>query len=89
MKAVLFKLKHRFRDKARFSIFEHILNLNHCRVFETKPIFPSLSIIHNSKQNSFSFLTQSITKSKKFLMKTKSTAELYLESKFSQILFVK
>ena len=38
-----------FQDNVRFSIFEHILNLKHCRVFETKPTFSFLSIILNSK----------------------------------------
>jgi len=45
------KTLDRFQDNVRFSIFEHILNLNHCRVFETNPIFPFLSIILNSEQN--------------------------------------
>ena len=42
----------RFQHNVRFSVFEHILNLKYCRVFETKPTFPFSSIIRNSKQNS-------------------------------------
>ena len=45
------KTLDRFQDNVRFSVFEHILNLNHCRVFETNPTFPS--IILNSDQNFF------------------------------------
>ena len=51
------KTLDRFQDNVRFSIFEHILNLNHCRVFETKPTFPFLNIILDSEQNSISYLT--------------------------------
>ena len=36
------KTLDRFQDNVRFSVFEHILNLNHCRVFETNPTFPSI-----------------------------------------------
>ena len=36
--------QNRFQDNVRFSIFEHILNLNHCCVFERKHAFPNLSI---------------------------------------------
>ena len=50
IKVVLFYIKtlDRFQDNVRFPIFEHILNLNHCRGFETKPIFRFLSIIHKA-----------------------------------------
>ena len=50
------KTLDRFQDNVRLSIFEHILNLNHCRVFETKPTFPFLSIIRFSVQSSLSEL---------------------------------
>jgi len=53
-----FKPLDRFQDNVRFSIFEHILNLKYCRVFETKPTFPFLSIILNSEQNSLAYNLQ-------------------------------
>ena len=43
-----------FQDNVRYSIFEHILNLKHCRVFEAKPTFEFLCIIRNSEPNSLS-----------------------------------
>ena len=45
------KTLHCFQVNVRFLIFEHILNLNHCPVFETNPTFPFLSIIHFSEQS--------------------------------------
>ena len=40
------KTFYRFQDNVRFSIFEHILNLNHCRVFGTYPGFETITRIH-------------------------------------------
>ena len=41
----------RFQDSVRFSIFRTYPEFEtYCFVFETKPTFPFLSIIHNSEQ---------------------------------------
>ena len=42
-----------FKTITGFFNFEHILNLNHCRVFETDLTFPFLYIIRNLKQTHF------------------------------------
>jgi len=42
IKGVVFMLKRltNFKTMSDFPFFEHILKLNHCRVFETKTTFP-------------------------------------------------
>ena len=70
------KFLDRFQDNVRFSICKHILNLkdkSHFPVFEYNPQF-------NKK---LTFITYKIIiENKNYLMKTKLTSELFLESKF-------
>ena len=71
-----FYIKTFSRQCQVFHFRTYSMNWNHCRVFETKPNFPFWSLIRNSKQNSFSYLTKQITESKNYFMKTKLTTEL-------------
>ena len=77
-----------FQDNVRFIIFEHILNLNLCRLFETKPTFPFFNIIRFSKQSSLSWITKYITESVTYLMQTKLTSKLLINL-FSPIFLLK
>ena len=70
MSSFYIKTLHRFQAIGRFTVLEHILNFNHCRVFKTNPTFPLLNIIHFSEQSLLAYLTKSITESKNYHMKT-------------------
>ena len=54
MSSFYIKTLDRFQDNVRFFIFKHILNLNYCRVFETKPHFPVFEYNPLSEQSSLS-----------------------------------